>query len=123
MPPSIPPTTKPVSDIEDLIGKVRTAAKTRGESQLSFFVNGVRHSYDFIDPEKTIIEFLREKGLTGTKLGCAEGGCGACTVVVTSFDTYSKKLVHRPINSCLSTIASVHGCAVTTVEGPLSGFV
>ena len=48
---------------------------------LRFYVNGTKIVLDTIDPEITLLEYLRGIGLTGTKLGCAEGGCGACTVV------------------------------------------
>lgn len=50
---------------------------------LQFYLNGYKVVLDSIDPEITLLEYLRGIGLTGTKLGCAEGGCGACTVVST----------------------------------------
>lgn len=46
-------------------------------------------------------------GLTGTKLGCGEGGCGACTVVVSG----------KTVNACLTPVCAVDGTEVTTVEG------
>ncbi|XP_050304513.1 xanthine dehydrogenase-like isoform X2 [Anthonomus grandis grandis] len=55
--------------------------------------------------------------LCGTKLGCGEGGCGACTVMVSKFDRVKKKEIHIPVNACLAPICSMHGLAVTTVEG------
>ncbi|KAI3520468.1 hypothetical protein L1887_09906 [Cichorium endivia] len=56
-------------------------------------------------------------GLTGTKLGCGEGGCGACTVMVSYFDQNSNKCVHQAINACLAPLYSVEGMHVITVEG------
>ncbi|XP_006901194.1 PREDICTED: xanthine dehydrogenase/oxidase [Elephantulus edwardii] len=86
--------------------------------ELVFFVNGKKVVEKNADPETTLLAYLRRKlGLSGTKLGCGEGGCGACTVMLSKYDHLQKKIVHFSVNACLAPICSLHHVAVTTVEG------
>ncbi|MEV7027972.1 FAD binding domain-containing protein, partial [Kitasatospora sp. NPDC093558] len=67
-------------------------------------------------PHTTVLDFLRERGLTGTKEGCAEGECGACSVLV------ARPGVHKPtdwvaVNACLVPVAALDGQEVVTAEG------
>lgn len=89
------------------------------DDTLRFYLNGTKVVIDStsIDPEITLLEYLRGIGLTGTKLGCAEGGCGACTVVVSQQNPTTKKLYHASVNACLAPLVSVDGKHVITVEG------
>ena len=89
------------------------------DDTLRFYLNGTKVAIDSvsIDPEITLLEYLRGIGLTGTKLGCAEGGCGACTVVVSQLNPTTKKLYHASVNACLAPLVSVDGKHVITVEG------
>lgn len=87
------------------------------EDTLRFYLNGTKVVLDTADPEVTLLEYLRGIGLTGTKLGCAEGGCGACTVVVSQYNPTTKKIYHASVNACLAPLVSVDGKHVITVEG------
>jgi xanthine dehydrogenase/oxidase len=97
------------------IAEVEERLRKKG---ISFHVNGVRHEIRAgdLDPELTVLEYLRQKGLTGTKLACGEGGCGACTIVCTRRNHHGD-LVHVPVNACLATICEMNGTLLTTVEG------
>uniref|UniRef100_T1GQG1 2Fe-2S ferredoxin-type domain-containing protein n=1 Tax=Megaselia scalaris TaxID=36166 RepID=T1GQG1_MEGSC len=86
--------------------------------ELVFFVNGKKIVEVDPDPQCTLLTYLREKlFLCGTKLGCGEGGCGACTVMVSSINRSTNKIKHIAVNACLTPVCSMHGLAVTTVEG------
>jgi xanthine dehydrogenase/oxidase len=87
------------------------------DDTLRFYLNGTKVVLDAIDPEITLLEYLRGIGLTGTKLGCAEGGCGACTVVVSQYNPTTKHIYHASVNACLAPLVSVDGKHVITVEG------
>ncbi|KAF2199175.1 xanthine dehydrogenase/oxidase [Delitschia confertaspora ATCC 74209] len=87
------------------------------DDTLRFYLNGTKVVLDTADPEVTLLEYLRGIGLTGTKLGCAEGGCGACTVVVSQYNPTTKQIYHASVNACLAPLVSVDGKHVITVEG------
>jgi len=74
-------------------------------SRLKLIVNGTPQEVEAGD---SLLSALRDTlGLTGSKYGCGEGQCGACTVLVDG----------RPTRSCITTAASVAGRAITTIEG------
>ncbi|XP_014214847.1 xanthine dehydrogenase-like [Copidosoma floridanum] len=92
--------------------------RTKISNVLVFYVNGKEVVDDNVDPVWTLLYYLRNNlGLVGTKLGCAEGGCGACTVMISKYDRQLKKIVHVAANACLTPVCAMHGMAVTTVEG------
>ncbi|KAM4627024.1 aldehyde oxidase-like isoform 1-T1 [Discoglossus pictus] len=89
-----------------------------GPSKLVFYVNGRKIIENNAEPEVMLLSYLRKKLLlTGTKYGCGGGGCGACTVMVSTIHPVSKKILHFSANACLLPICCLHGAAVTTVEG------
>ncbi|XP_058820273.1 xanthine dehydrogenase [Topomyia yanbarensis] len=88
------------------------------QQALIFFVNGKKIIDPKPDPECTLLTYLRDKlRLCGTKLGCGEGGCGACTVMISKIDRSTNRILHVAANACLTPVCSVHGMSVTTVEG------
>lgn len=73
---------------------------------VSLTVNGAQH--EAADPRRNLLSYIRfDLGLTGSKYGCGEGLCGACTVLVDG----------QPLRACLATVGSVAGGAITTIEG------
>ncbi|XP_052048190.1 aldehyde oxidase 4 [Apodemus sylvaticus] len=86
--------------------------------ELIFFVNGRKVIEKNPDPEVNLLFYIRKVlHLTGTKYSCGGGGCGACTVMVSRYDPKAKKIHHYPATACLVPICSLHGAAITTVEG------
>jgi xanthine dehydrogenase YagT iron-sulfur-binding subunit len=87
--------------VTDLNGEPRTAVA------VALRVNGHAHRL-MLDPRTTLLAALREHlGLTGTKLGCDHGACGACTI----------HLDGRRVNSCLMLAVMADGRSITTIEG------
>ena len=86
-----------------------------------FILNGraVRIEYSG-SPNTTLLEFLRASGLTGTKEGCAEGDCGACSVAIVDRDVYGKPC-YRAINSCLVPVCLLAGREVTSETEGVAG--
>ncbi|CAI2354515.1 unnamed protein product [Caenorhabditis sp. 36 PRJEB53466] len=83
-----------------------------------FNVNGKDVKEKNFDPELTLGYYLRNKlGLRGTKLGCEEGVCGSCTVVLGTWDEALNRAVYRAVNACLVPLFHVHTTFVITVEG------
>lgn len=75
--------------------------------KLTLSVNGRTSELD-VDPAATLLQVLREQlHLTGTKEGCVEGECGACTVLIDG----------RPVDSCLYAAHAAKGREITTIEG------
>ncbi|GAB4824565.1 aryl-alcohol oxidase 3 [Ancistrocladus abbreviatus] len=85
---------------------------------LVFAVNGQKFELPSIDPSTTLLEFLRTHSrFKSVKLGCGEGGCGACVVLLSKYDPLRDNVEHYSVSSCLTLLCSVHGCSITTTEG------
>ena len=90
-------------------------------SAIRFVLNGQSVAVEGVSPQTMLLEYLREhRQLNGTKEGCAEGDCGACTVVLAEPGP-DDNLRWRPVNACIRPLPSVDGKAVVTVEGLEAG--
>jgi xanthine dehydrogenase YagT iron-sulfur-binding subunit len=89
------------------IGASLEAASDGGRNSMQFNINGRAHDLE-VDPRTSLLDLLREHlRLTGTKKGCDQGACGACTVLADGVR----------INSCLALAVQYEGRKITTVEG------
>ncbi|MHA7968380.1 xanthine dehydrogenase small subunit [Rhizobium sp. CAU 1783] len=82
---------------------------------IRFVLNGEDIALQSVDPTETLLDFLRlKRRLTGTKEGCAEGDCGACTVLVGRLD--AGHLTYETVNACIRFLGSLNATHVVTVE-------
>ncbi len=88
---------------------------TQSASSIRFILNETEISLSDLAPTATLLDYLRlERRLTGTKEGCAEGDCGACTVLVGRL--VDNRLIYESVNACIRFIGSLHATHVVTVE-------
>lgn len=92
--------------------------KSSSNSPIQFALNGVSTKVD-CRPDTTVLEWLRDDALLrGSKEGCAEGDCGACTVLLRGTNAGpNKSSQYRPANSCILLMGQLEGASVITVEG------
>ena len=93
--------------------ELNMALDTRS-SVLTFHLNGQAVSVEAVNPQVTLLDYVREQGLTGAKEGCAEGECGACTVVLVK--QQGQESAYCPVNSCLMFLSMAAGHEIYTVE-------
>ncbi len=86
-------------------------------ASIELTING-QHTTAQIDAHTTLLNWLRDHGLTGCKEGCAEGECGACAVLIAKPDqTRGDRTRLTSVNACLVLMAGLHGSEVVTAEG------
>ncbi|MCZ6501238.1 MAG: xanthine dehydrogenase small subunit [Gammaproteobacteria bacterium] len=87
---------------------------------MEFVLNKERVQVLDIDADTTVLNLLRQRGLVGTKEGCASGDCGACTVMVGAV-TSDGQIEYKIVNACITLAGSLAGTHVVTVEGLQNG--
>lgn len=86
-------------------------------STVRFLLNNDVVTIENIDPNLTVLQYLREERFnSGTKEGCSSGDCGACTVVIAELTKDNQTLDYKSINACISFVGSLHGKQLITVE-------
>ena len=84
-----------------------------------FFLNGQPTQVSGADAQLTLSDFLRKsERLTGTKVVCAEGDCGSCTVLIGRLND-AEKIVYRTVTSCIISMHQLNASHVISVEGLL----
>jgi xanthine dehydrogenase small subunit len=97
------------------MARQKSAKTASSQSAVRFALDGEIVTLDDVDPTRTVLQYLREDlGRTGTKEGCAEGDCGACTVVVGELKNAGVRF--RAINSCIQFVPTLDGKELITVE-------
>ena len=92
-------------------------AAVRDPQTVRFMLDGELRCVSGVPPTTTVLEYLRNcAGRTGTKEGCAEGDCGACTVVLGELSADGRQIEYRAINSCIRFLPSIDGAELITVE-------
>src|SRR5581483_8558239 len=86
------------------------------EGDFELTLNGEPVRVSGVSPNTTLADWLRARGFTGTKQGCSEGDCGACTVNLVERDAKGRPCF-RAINSCIALVPMVAGRELVTVEG------
>ncbi|XP_078162547.1 indole-3-acetaldehyde oxidase-like isoform X1 [Carex rostrata] len=86
--------------------------------RLVFALNGERYEISDADPSMSLLEFIRTRTrFRGPKLGCGEGGCGACVVLLSKYDPATDEVIDLSASSCLTLLGSINHSSVTTTEG------
>src|SRR6188472_3190550 len=102
--------------MSDTNSAVTADPATGDENAVRFVLDGNVVSVADLPPTTTVLEYLREHlGRTGTKEGCAEGDCGACTVVLGEL-VGDERVRYRAINSCIRFLPTIDGKELVTVE-------
>src|ERR1700752_5156556 len=85
-------------------------------SSFNIVVNGETVTVEGVSTNMTLLQWLRSTGRTGTKEGCAEGDCGACTVALVDLDAFGER-TYRAVNSGIMLLPLVADREIVTVEG------
>lgn len=89
-------------------------------NEITFYVNGTKKTIANPPVDGTLADYIRSADgldLSGTKIGCNEGGCGACSVAIALYDPVQGHVVYKAVNSCIVPLISIDGKHLITVEG------